>query len=205
MLAATYLDMAGAGGNLPGLPPRLPIDPDDAALMGAIAGGDRQALARLYDRHAGTLLAVGIRMLGSRREAEDVLHDVFLELWRRSADYDAARGTVRTWIAMRMRSRSLDRLKSAAFSRTAPIDEVGERGPTSDDDPAMAADRTRVRRALAGLPPEQRAVLELAYFEGLSSQEMAARLAIPMGTVKSRVAAGLAKLRAELGPTGGEA
>jgi RNA polymerase sigma-70 factor (ECF subfamily) len=139
------------------------------------------------------LLALGRRILGDRREAEDVLHDVFLEAWHKATDYDQERGTVRAWLLMRMRSRALDRRKAAAFARR--VEE-----PTQDalgqEDLTLTPDRERVRRALNELPLEQRQVLELGYFEGLSSSEIAARLHAPVGTVKSRVAAALAKLRA---------
>jgi RNA polymerase sigma-70 factor (ECF subfamily) len=171
----------------------------DATLVQAVAAGDRPALARLYDRYAGHLIALGQRILGDRREAEDVLHDVFLEVWRQAAAYDPERGSVRAWLLMRMRSRALDRRKAAGFARVVSIEErrVPDfmHGPAVED-PLLAPDREAVRRALAALPPEQRQVLELGYFEGLSSSEIAARVDAPVGTVKSRVAAGLAKLRA---------
>lgn len=169
--------------------------------MSAIANGDRRALADLYDRYASTMLAVGIRILRDRREAEDVVHDVFLEAWRRAGDYEASRGTVRTWLLIRMRSRALDRRKSARVSRSAPLEAAAPR--LSHDDPSLAADGARIRDALAALPPEQRAVIELGYFEGLSSSEIATRVDAPVGTVKSRVAAALVKLRAGLRPAGG--
>lgn len=180
---------------------------DDVSLVVAIAGGDRPALARLYDRYAPLLLGVGVRLLGQRREAEDLVHDVFLEVWRSADDYDTGRGSVRTWILMRLRSRALDRLKSASHTRVSSLEEAPDKEPpasaVADEDPSLAADRTRVRRALSLLPTEQRAVLELAYFEGLSSQEIATRIGIPIGTVKSRSAAAMMKLRAELLPAGG--
>jgi RNA polymerase sigma-70 factor (ECF subfamily) len=174
----------------------------DEDLVMAISGGDRQALARLYDRYAPLLLGVGQRILANRREAEDLVHDVFLEAWRQAADYDPRRGSVRTWLLMRLRSRALDRRKSAAarlVSNEVPIEEDRE---AVAEDPSLAPDRAGVRRALMQLPKEQRTVLELAYFEGLSSSEIAQRLDAPIGTVKSRVAAALAKLRADLHPGG---
>jgi RNA polymerase sigma-70 factor (ECF subfamily) len=143
-------------------------------------------------------MAVGQRILGDRREAEDVLHDVFLEVWRAAADYDEERGSVRAWLVMRMRSRALDRRKAAGFARVVPLEERSD-STRAGDDPSVQPDRERVKRALAELPADQRQVLELGYFEGLSSTEIAARTDTPVGTVKSRVAAALGKLRAVLG------
>jgi len=172
-------------------------DDGDAELVRGVAAGDRQALARLYDRYASHLLALGQRILGERREAEDLLHDVFLEVWRQAGAYDAERGSVRAWMLMRMRSRALDRRKAAGFARVVSIEERRVPEPSqSGEDPQLAPDREAVRRALSALPTEQRQVLELGYFEGLSSSEIAERIAAPIGTVKSRVAAALAKLRA---------
>lgn len=188
---------------------RALVGDDDVSLMTAVSGGNRQALGRLYDRYAPLLLGVGVRLLGQRREAEDLVHDVFLEVWRNASAYDVGRGSVRTWILMRLRSRALDRLKSVTHTRVSSLEETAAHEPSAagagegHEDPSLAADRTRVRRALSLLPAEQRAVLELAYFEGLSSQEIASRVGVPVGTVKSRVAAAMTKLRAELLPAGG--
>jgi RNA polymerase sigma-70 factor (ECF subfamily) len=177
----------------------------DAELVARISRGDRAALGALYDRYGAILLAVGHRVLGERREAEDLLHDVFLEAWRSIRDYDPARGSVRAWLCLRMRSRALDRLRSAGRSRTVSVEDAvfSEVQLLSSDDPSAGPDRAVLRRALVALSAEQRAVLELGYFEGLSSSEIAARLQIPLGTVKSRVAAALVKLRAGLDPKGG--
>ena len=164
----------------------------DAGLVAAMASGDRGALASLYDRHSGVLLGLAMRIVRDRREAEDLLHDVFLEAWRSAKDFDPKRGRVRTWLAIRMRSRALDHQKSARVSRNA-----GDAGLDMmvDDREHASPDHARVRAALADLGPEQRRVLELAYFEGLSCTEIAARVSIPVGTVKSRIAAGLDRLR----------
>lgn len=178
-----------------------PLLDDDAQLIQAIAAGDRTALAGLYDRYAGILLAVASRILPERREAEDVVHDAFLEAWRHAGEYDATRGSARAWLVTRVRSRALDRRKSAAFSRSVSLDALGVEpaGQTSAaDDPSLGPDRTAVRRALAELPEEQRVVLTLGYFEGLSSAEIATRTGAPIGTVKSRVAAALTRLRSGL-------
>jgi RNA polymerase sigma-70 factor, ECF subfamily len=177
------------------------VDKGDVSLIGGAAAGDRECLAALYDRYASALLAIGRRILGDRREAEDLLHDVFIEVWRQAGDYDEARGSVRAWLLMRMRSRALDRRKAAAFSKRADLpapdaiaDALGDTAHGGED-PALGPDRAAVRAALAQLPAEQRQVLELGYFEGLSSSEIAERVRAPIGTVKSRVAAALSKLR----------
>ena len=173
---------------------------EDAALVARIASGDQKAVGLLYDRYSSILLAVGVRVLGARREAEDLLHDVFLEVWRRAADYNPDRGSVRVWLCMRMRSRALDRIRSAGRAPNVSTEEAKiPEAVHPGEDPSVTADRAVVRRALGALPEEQRVVLLLGYFEGLSSSEIAEKLDLPIGTVKSRVAAGLKKLRAALG------
>ncbi|MCS6900422.1 MAG: sigma-70 family RNA polymerase sigma factor [Myxococcales bacterium] len=167
----------------------------DEALLAAIAVGDRAALALLYDRYGAVLLAIGQRMLRSEREAEDLLHDVFLEVWRYAADYDASRGSVRSWLVMRMRSRALDRLKSVAYSRVVSLETVSIPEPaTPEVDPSFLQDQ-QIRDALRQLPADQRWVLEQAYFEGFSLSEIAARQEAPLGTIKSRLARALTRLR----------
>lgn len=176
-------------------------DADDARLVRAMAEGDRQALAALYARHAGLLLGLAVRIVRERREAEDLLHDVFLEAWRAAKDFDPKRGRVRTWLAIRMRSRCLDHQKSARVSRNA-----GDAGleVVVDDRAVASPDHGRVREALGALSEDQREVVELAYFQGLSCSEIAGRIAKPIGTVKSRLAAGLSRLREGLtGAAGG--
>lgn len=173
-------------------------DEDDVELVRAIAAGDRDGLAALYDRYAPILLGMAMRIIRDRREAEDLLHDVFLEVWRSARDYDLTRGRVRTWLVVRMRSRALDVLKSARVSRRSGDANALDRmvaEPASGESP----DRLRVRAVVAELGGEQRQVLELAYFDGLSCSEIATQLSIPIGTVKSRLAAGLGRLRQLLG------
>ena len=173
-------------------------DPD-VELVRGVARGDRAALAALYDRYSPIMFALALRIVRERREAEDLLHDVFLEVWRTAKDYDPDRGRVRTWLTIRMRSRALDLQKSARVSRNVGDDSVLDR-VASDTDIADSPDRARVRKALGDLPAEQRQVLELGYFEGLSCSEIAEKLGTPIGTVKSRAAAALGKLRQYLGP-----
>lgn len=168
----------------------------DGDLVASLARGERAALALLYDRHASYLLAIALRVLSDRREAEDLLHDVFLEVWRAAGDYDASRGRVRTWLAVRMRSRAIDRVQSArARRRTAGVEELDG---VAADNPAPTPDKPRVHNALGTLGAEQRRVIELAYFDGLTCAEIATTLTIPIGTVKSRMAAALSRLRTVL-------
>lgn len=157
----------------------------------------------LYDRHAPVMLALGQRILGSRREAEDLLHDVFIEAWRRSKDYDPGRGSVRAWLTMRMRSRALDRIRSAGRAKVVLDDSGQTPDREAPDDPSTAPDQARVREAVASLPEDERIVLELGYFGGLTSSEIAKEIDIPVGTVKSRVARALRSLRELLGEEGG--
>ncbi len=173
----------------------VPDDAQDEVLVEAMAAGDRDALATLYERHSPLLLGLALRIVRDRREAEDLLHDVFLEAWRTARGFDPKRGRVRTWLAIRMRSRALDLQKSARVSRNtgdAGLDLV------VDDAEAASPDHRRVRAALAQLGADHRRVLELAYFEGLTCTEIAQRVAVPVGTVKSRIAAGLERLRSDL-------
>ncbi len=174
---------------------------EDAALCAAVAGGDRNALGELYDRHASVLMALGLRMLGSRAQAEDVLHDVFLEAWHNARQFDPARGSVRAWLVTRMRSRCLDR-RSSASRQARMASELSQQEQASDGADGTI-DSQRLQLQIGGLPAELAQVIELAYFDGLSSSEMAERLQIPVGTVKSRMARALSTLRQGLAEPGG--
>lgn len=182
----------------------------DATLVLSVAAGDRKALAALYDRHGSAMLGLGVRVLRNRRDAEDVLHDVFLEVWRRAHSYDPSRASVRGWLFLMMRCRALDRRKSAAVALSTSLEVTGldaaasksssiVNSTASGEAALLALDHKRAVEALARLPEAQRAVLILGYFEGLSSSEIATELDIPIGTVKSRVAAAMRALRDSLG------
>jgi RNA polymerase sigma-70 factor (ECF subfamily) len=182
----------------------MPQDGGDAARVAAIAAGDRAALAALYDGYSPLLFALARRILGNAAAAEDLLHDVFLEVWHHAAEYSPERGSVAAWLTVRTRSRALDRLgKSSRDARAVERATVEHADATAPSAPA-AVDGLRVRELALALPSELVAVLDLAYFEGLSSSEIAARLQTPIGTVKSRMARALALLREAMGGIEGD-
>ena len=175
----------------------------DASLMIEVAAGNQPSLAALYDRYASLMLALGLRIVGDRGAAEDLLHDVFVEVWQKAGDYDRSRGSVRAWLLLRMRSRALDRVRSAHRRRTEQLEEgAADRIEGKHADPSASAERSLIRRALADLPDEQREVLELAYYEGLTTTEISEQVSVPVGTVKSRMNAARAKLRSVLSEPG---
>ena len=168
---------------------------DDVNLVTAIAGGDAGALASLYDRYSGLLLAVAERIIGIRREAEDLVHDLFIEVWQRAGDYQPDRASVRTWLLIRLRSRAIDRKRSSRVSRSIAFEDSPIFTQASAASSDYLHDEPRVRAALEGLTPDHREVLLLGYFEDLSCAEIAERVGVPIGTVKSRIAAARGRLR----------
>lgn len=174
----------------------------DSELLHAIARGDEQALASLYDRYRLILFGLILRILHSRPEAEDVLQDVFIQVWKRAADFDESRGRPFTWLVTLARSRTIDRLRALeSRQRTAneAVQEAEESVSDSEQDAMRAEQGAVVRECLGQLPAEQRETLVLAYFEGLTQTEIAARLGAPLGTVKTRMRSGMIKLREMLG------
>lgn len=174
----------------------------DADLLRAVARGDEESLAALYDRYRTILFGLLMRILNNRAEAEDVLQEVFVQVWQRARDFDENRGKAFTWLVTLTRSRAIDRLRSLG-SRSRAVDEATKE--TSDvvvDAVEDAINNERgevVRAALKELPETERATLLLAYFEGFSQSEIAERTNTPLGTVKTRMRAGMAKLRESLG------
>ena len=185
-------------------PPALPPDgraAADAHLLGRMAVRDRDALAELYDRFSRPLFATALRVVGDRAEAEDIVHDAFLMLWEKAADFDAARGSAFAWAVTLVRNRAIDRVRSRRrrgelLEASTPEDLGYGAEALAASDSATTSDQAQaVRAAVAALPREQQRALELAFFSGLTQQEIAARLAEPLGTVKARIRRGLLKLR----------
>ena len=169
----------------------------DDELLRAISRGDESALAALYDRYRLILFSLILRILHDRHEAEDVLQEAFLQVWRRAADFDESRGRAFTWLVTIARSRALDRLRTLS-SRSKFVDAEAQPNEGVSDagaDVVKSEQGEIVRRALRQLPEEQRQPLLLAYFEGLTQSEIAERLGDPLGTVKTRMRSGLSKLR----------
>ena len=173
-------------------------EPSDAKLLAAIADGSEDALTELYERYSAVVLAVALRILHDRQEAEDVLVDVFQELWTRAQRYDPSRGGVLNYLNLLARSRALDRRRRLVRGQM-PGGEAAETTRDEHPGPAEAAHlaerRAQVRQAITRLKPEHQAALELFYFHGLTQAQVAARLEEPLGTVKTRIRNGLIQLR----------
>lgn len=183
-------------------------------LLRRIADGDRAAFARLYDATSAAVYGLLVRMLHSPATAEEVAQDVYLEIWDRAASFDARRGDGLAWILMRARSRALDRLRAessyaGALDRAETVLNVAELAGDPPEDPEEAASlgerRTLVREALEAMPEAQRTAVLLSFFGGLTHPEIADREGVPLGTVKSRIRAGLEKMEANLRPVLGGA
>jgi RNA polymerase sigma-70 factor (ECF subfamily) len=170
----------------------------DRALLARIARGEVQALRALYDEHAARAMAIAMRVLRSEPEAEDVVQETFLEIWRRAAQYDNRRGGAIAWVVTIARSRAIDRLRSSGTASRAIEAASGALEPVVEPLPCDEAERRRdeqrVAAALDTLPVEQKQTIELAYFEGLSQSEIATRTGCPLGTVKMRVKLAMKKL-----------
>lgn len=176
---------------------------NDVTLLRQVAERQPEALGALYDRYATTLLGLGKRILGSLADAEEVLQEVFLHVWNNAERYDAGRSSVSTWLILITRSRAIDRLRTRKVVERTHETSVQE-NPPEDASPEGLENvfiherRERVRGEMEKLPPEQKQVLEMAFYEGLSQSEIAAKADLPLGTVKTRTLLAMKKLRGAL-------
>jgi RNA polymerase sigma-70 factor (ECF subfamily) len=174
----------------------------DRQLVRAVASGSTEALGRLYDRHAGVVYALARRILTRLEDAEEVVQDVFAQVWRDAGRYDAARATVAGWVVMLTRTRAIDRLRARQSrpDQNLPVDPTttpAAADPSRNPEQvAISADDARgVRQALEALPEAQQSLVNLAYFEGLTHMEIAQRTGVPLGTVKTRLRMAMAAMR----------
>jgi len=173
---------------------------NDAALIRRIADRHPAALSELYDRYAPTLLGLARRVLGSTADAEEILQEVFVHVWNQGGRYDPGRSSVSTWLVLITRSRAIDRLRSRkvvertheAATKEGPVEHTS---PEGADNVFMQERRKRVRREMDKLPAEQREVLEMAFYQGLTQTQIADAADIPLGTVKTRTLLAMKKLR----------
>lgn len=180
-------------------------DQDWSALIKRVADGDQSALTALYDSTSKFVFGLILRVVGDRATAEEVLLDVYTQAWRQAASYDQQRGAPLAWLMTIARTRGIDRLRSGRYEQhhKEPLEAVGDVSATSsspEQDSVIAERRRLVRSALEALSTEQREVIELAYYSGLSHSEIALRLGQPLGTVKTRTRLGMMKLREMLRP-----
>jgi len=176
---------------------------DPGRLISEITRGDREAFGRFYDLYAPLVFSFAARILRSRSEAEDLLQEVFLQAWRQAGSYQKERGSPEAWLITITRSRGIDKLRSVRRRdrKVVPADDLPntEKGGRVESGEKDSEAKVMVGSALARLPDAQKRVLELAYFDGLTQSEIAARLGEPLGTVKTRMRDSLERLRGFLG------
>lgn len=176
----------------------------ERGLSDSLARGNREALGALFELHANRVLAVALKLLRDRTEAEDVLQETFLEAWRTATRYDAARGDVASWLVTIARSRSVDRLRSRSAALRAAERELAEPVAVVSANADVQLDDARhlqaLRLQLAQLPVEQQKMLALAWNEGLSQSDIARKTGLPLGTVKTRTRMALSRLSTALAP-----
>jgi RNA polymerase sigma-70 factor (ECF subfamily) len=176
---------------------------DDVQLAQALARGDLDGMARLYDLYGGIAYAVALRVLGDPGRAEDAVQDGFLAIWRNAQRFDASRGSLRAWLLTTVRNRSVDYLRGRRGRERYEL-ELSEqsRSNAAGSDPwrevSLSLEREAVRDALERLPSEQRQAIQLAYFDGYTDREVAAITQAPLGTVKGRMRLGLEKMHSYL-------
>ena len=173
----------------------------ETQLLGRIAAGDREAFGALYDLYSKPLFAFALRVLGNAPDAEDVLQEVFVQIWEKAGQFNEAEGRPFSWAAAMTRNKSIDRLRSHQ-RRNRLVEEATESGvaepaaPTPAPGIGLGADETtRVRSAVSTLPEDQRRAIEMAFFGGLTHHEIAEKLCEPLGTIKARIRRGMLRLR----------
>lgn len=173
-------------------------------LIHQVAEGDQQALGLLYDETSSLVYSLAMRIVGNAATAEEVTLDVYTQIWRQAKSFDGRRGNPSAWLLVLTRSRSIDRLRSGAQERQRrtyqDTDYQVDPNASPEESSVVTEQRHLVQTAMATLPSEQRQVIELAYFSGLSHSHIAERLRLPAGTVKTRIRLGMAKLRDSLKP-----
>jgi RNA polymerase sigma-70 factor (ECF subfamily) len=176
----------------------------DSELLHRIARRDQQAFAMLYDRYAAMLYNFCLAILKRADDTQDVLQECFLQIWEKAHAFDGVKGSVYTWLVTMTRHRAIDRLRSKQFqlhrARQPDFDfaVVADEAPSPFEAASFAERAALIRKVFFSLPPEQREVLRLAYFEGYTQTEIAQRLRVPLGTVKTRARQGIRKLHALL-------
>jgi RNA polymerase sigma-70 factor (ECF subfamily) len=175
----------------------------DHELAVAIAAGSQEALADLYDRYASLAYGIAVRILGDPGRAEDAVQEAFLNVWNQAESFDPERGSLRAWLLTSVRNRSIDYLRGRGSHERQELElrpQVAEVGQRADPwrEVSLSLERTAVREAIDSLPPEQRQVVELAYFGGYSQREIAEMTRVPIGTVKGRMRLALEKLSSYL-------
>jgi RNA polymerase sigma-70 factor (ECF subfamily) len=175
----------------------------DGELFALVREGNADAFEVIYDRHSGVAFSLACRICGARGDAEDVVQTAFLSLWRGRDRYTPARGEVRSWLLRIVHNSAIDRLRHRGVherrrASSEGIEQRLEAPERTDEDVEAREQASKVRQALLTLPGEQRQVIELAYFDGFTHAQIAAKLEKPVGTVKGRMRLGLLKLRAEL-------
>jgi RNA polymerase sigma-70 factor (ECF subfamily) len=178
-------------------------EPDDGALVAAVAAGDVAALDLLYRRYRPLAFGVACKLLRDRAAAEDVVHDAFLSVWRAASSFQPGRGSPRAWLLRIVRNAAIDSLRTRELARRpgTTFAHLQAHAPVDEDmcwTITTAAEARRLGTALTALPPEQRSAIELAFFAGLTHDQIAKRTGVPLGTVKGRVRLGLRRLRRDL-------
>lgn len=171
--------------------------PSDATLVSAVASGDESAIGQLYDRYSPIVYSTALRVLGDAGMAEDLLQEIFIQLWRNPAAFDSKRGTLAPWLAAITRNRAIDWLRRRR-PETAATDVALSIEPDLASQTELALSVGKIRTMLGSMPTTQRDALEMAYFEGLTHSEIAARTGQPLGTIKTRIRSGLLALRTAL-------